>query len=878
MNARKFDDLPVGLLNSMRLTLPAGLAVLLVSVGSSPAGSVVAPRCPTQFCRTTLVQPASLFGDDERRTEAQYAREHNLSLKQVQDRYAASGAISCTGFGESRARRPVLYASGQLTVRRDIITTTAHTIIDKSARLMGKLENCVFETRIGGRKVSARLTSDYIAGFKDDRDSYFAGFDWAVIRLEKELPIEPYGVVDDLQPLFSWLDVANVTKIANFNFDNWGTQRTRTKSLADCAIKPETVAWSTGVRGLRTDCDIAPGNSGGAVLSEASGRPMLIGIMVGTTATSFTTRKPFDLLHDYNIGALVEGEFLQAIRDMSSTMPVGEMQTALNGLGFDAGPADGSAGPRTRAAIRAFEKDRGMAETGTVTLALSMALRKAVSEKAGEQSAGKPFDAAADAFIGELYDWRAVSATRRAADLPEWLDDAALGADIAGPQSAWASTRLRGCRNVLACLDAYGAPAQALRAAYALEKSGLIGTYVNSFTEYGQVDLVSVGYPYNTGGLVEYALVNGNPEAVAMRAGDVLKVPIDDPGYVRLREEQPQAAIQFAPRFEAYRLMPDGGQRFVFSYPVTDGCQLCDAIGQVLIANDFAPDGKYMGLSVLAYADADEELARQVRRSFDADDLMDDIALVQRRLNGLGYEAGPVDGVSGRRTIAAINQFQSEHGLPESGRLDSETAALLATDGSMRHLQRLETLLMRDAPGADTFGLGLLSRFRQLPGNDQLQFAALANNMAGQLRRAGRFDEALEQLRQAEAAVNLVPSARFDLYEAILLNSAAVHIDRGHPASAEETLRRATAVLRSRAPDFPIPDLNAETRPDLALVENRRKATEGLAALSAYLTARAAASTPGTVRLTPMPVTDGAGAHLFIFQSIDTPAISPGRT
>jgi peptidoglycan hydrolase-like protein with peptidoglycan-binding domain len=267
-----------------------------------------------------------------------------------------------------------------------------------------------------------------------------------------------------------------------------------------------------------------------------------------------------------------------------------------------------------------------------------------------------------------------------------------------------------------------------------------------------------------------------------------------------------------------------------------------------------------------------------VRRSFDAGELMSDAALLQRRLNGLGYAAGPVDGVPGQRTLAAIREFQADHGLAETGEIDAETAGILASDGSVRHLQRLETLLLNDAPGAASFGLGLLSRFRQLPGNDQLQFAALANNMAGQLRRAGRFDEALEQLRQAEAAVNLVPTAQFDLYEAILLNSAAVHIDRGQPASAEETLRRATDVLRSRVPDFPVPDLSEETRPGIAVVENRRRATAGLAALSAYLTERAAESAPGTIRLKPMPVTDGEGAHLFTFQSLGPHAARPDRT
>ena len=101
MNARKFGDLPVGLLKWALRTPLVGLSVYMLGIGSSPAGSIVPPRCPPDQCRSTLVQPVSLFGEDERRTETEYAREHKLSLRQVQDRYAASGAIVCTGFGQT---------------------------------------------------------------------------------------------------------------------------------------------------------------------------------------------------------------------------------------------------------------------------------------------------------------------------------------------------------------------------------------------------------------------------------------------------------------------------------------------------------------------------------------------------------------------------------------------------------------------------------------------------------------------------------------------------------------------------------------------------------------------------------------------------------
>ena len=43
---------------------------------------------------------------------------------------------------------------------------------------------------------------------------------------------------------------------------------------------------------------------------------------------------------------------------------------------------------------------------------------------------------------------------------------------------------------------------------------------------------------------------------------------------------------------------------------------------------------------------------------------------VQAALNLLNYEAGPVDGVFGRRTRAAVSRFQADHGFPVTGRLD----------------------------------------------------------------------------------------------------------------------------------------------------------------------------------------------------------------
>ena len=50
----------------------------------------------------------------------------------------------------------------------------------------------------------------------------------------------------------------------------------------------------------------------------------------------------------------------------------------------------------------------------------------------------------------------------------------------------------------------------------------------------------------------------------------------------------------------------------------------------------------------------------------------------QERLRALGYEPGSTDGVMGAKTGATLKKFQSDHGLPATGKLDSKTTGALS--------------------------------------------------------------------------------------------------------------------------------------------------------------------------------------------------------
>ncbi len=63
----------------------------------------------------------------------------------------------------------------------------------------------------------------------------------------------------------------------------------------------------------------------------------------------------------------------------------------------------------------------------------------------------------------------------------------------------------------------------------------------------------------------------------------------------------------------------------------------------------------------------------------------EDVRRVQKALSGLGFDAGPADGVLGDKTRQAIRAFQAYRGLPATGAIDAmlarELGIVLASEG-----------------------------------------------------------------------------------------------------------------------------------------------------------------------------------------------------
>jgi peptidoglycan hydrolase-like protein with peptidoglycan-binding domain len=71
------------------------------------------------------------------------------------------------------------------------------------------------------------------------------------------------------------------------------------------------------------------------------------------------------------------------------------------------------------------------------------------------------------------------------------------------------------------------------------------------------------------------------------------------------------------------------------------------------------------------------------------------VARIQRGLAFLGYAPGPVDGLVGRKTRAAVRAFQGDRGLPVSGR---------ATAGVLEELRLAASAGFRAPPAAPAPG------------------------------------------------------------------------------------------------------------------------------------------------------------------------------
>lgn len=143
-----------------------------------------------------------------------------------------------------------------------------------------------------------------------------------------------------------------------------GTQRT----IADWEVRGvrriDGSSWPSDQRNLSSQLFLPAGAEGPALMLHPNfavirryNNSDRYALVVALLARSFEGRAGLQTVWPRHVGSLNREQTL-------------ELQTLLNGLGHDAGPADGLFGSGTRRAVRAFQTERGVAADGFPTLAL----------------------------------------------------------------------------------------------------------------------------------------------------------------------------------------------------------------------------------------------------------------------------------------------------------------------------------------------------------------------------------------------------------------------------------------------------------------------------------------------------------------------------
>jgi hypothetical protein len=198
---------------------------------------------------------------------------------------------------------------------------------------------------------------------------------------------------------------------------------------------------------------------------------------------------------------------------------------------------------------------------------------------------------------------------------------APIDSGVIGRKAVWAPTkgaqkRIAQCNPAsVECLTSVmrqsGASSQAVQFATLLNREGDEG-YMTSFRRMGRVDLVAVIHPFRANTNFAYWLVNGTPPVLETTLTGENQENTDevdqrkridiktDPLYSSVVKRFPELDLETGRNtFENMRRLPEGGQEFVFSFPLVNGCRACEIGGYAHVGFDFDPAGNFSGAKLL---------------------------------------------------------------------------------------------------------------------------------------------------------------------------------------------------------------------------------------------------------------------------------------
>jgi hypothetical protein len=235
-----------------------------------------------------LIIQAGIIDEDDRRTEDQYAKENkNAKTGQVETvdtikkRYAATGAINC-GNGK-------VYGSAQLTLKDNLITTSAHALLDMdSCAVLAAPSDCVFVVYSHGKERQIKIDKKIKSGYDGKTCPQAMEDDWLVLKLSEHVDdVKPYQVDPKaVTKMHNGSDVVAVGRSKDFRtFTLVNGQRLYNfpKHVGNCKVKDTFEFPATRIY---TNCDSSKFSSGGSLLSENSDSVTLLAIHQGSMETA----------------------------------------------------------------------------------------------------------------------------------------------------------------------------------------------------------------------------------------------------------------------------------------------------------------------------------------------------------------------------------------------------------------------------------------------------------------------------------------------------------------------------------------------------------------------------------------------------------------
>jgi peptidoglycan hydrolase-like protein with peptidoglycan-binding domain len=414
-----------------------------------------------------------------------------------------------------------------------------------------------------------------------------------------------------------------------------------------------------------------------------------------------------------------------AYAPVSQPYSLRNVQVALSSLGYAVGTPDGVIGPKSRAAIRAYQVDSGMPASGEPSIALHEKLQASLAQRSGQaKPAPQPAPTVSAAMISEAqaelrrrgYEIAAITGTANAgttAAVRAYQADARL--PVTGEISSDLMQQLRTARadsgaiyraqvkQVQTALNASGYTAGPADGALGPKSRAAIGRYQsdNNLAATGDVNaelLASLGIesndqaPVNVAGTATILETKKQLRAHGYDSGP-LNGTLDPATREAIRTYQSDAGLDVTG--EATTALLDHLRRSATTNGGDTDTQVkldierqLQRLGYAVGAVDGVIDTRSrqairayqanVGLSVTG--EADDQLLTHLQASNAKSLTANDIAETQWLLSRLGYLNAAVGGATGTESTAAIRRYQGDRGLTVTGQPSQELLAKLRAE------------------------------------------------------------------------------------------------------------------------------------------------------------------------------------------------------